>query len=89
MANLDYTDRDYDSIYARLVAAIQSDPVLRDAIDLQGGSPDRLFLVALATQGDRLSYLLNAAANETFLVRARQRESVIELGDELHLSIEN
>jgi hypothetical protein len=78
MANLDYTDRDYDSIYARLVAAIQSDPVLRDAIDLQGGSPDRLFLVALATQGDRLSYLLNAAANETFLVRARQRDSIID-----------
>lgn len=78
MADLVYTDRDYDTIYARLVAAIEADPVLRASIDLQGGSPDRLFLVALATQGDRLSYLLNTAANETFLVRARQRESVID-----------
>lgn len=78
MADLVYTDRDYDSIYARLRAAIEADPVLRDAIDLQGGSPDRLFLVALATQSDRLSYMLNAAANETFLLRARQRESVVD-----------
>ena len=73
----DFTARDYDSILAALVAAVQANPAL-EGFDTSPGNPDMAVLEALAQQGDYLSYLLNANALEAFLSRARLRQSVID-----------
>lgn len=76
MALLVYTALDFSTIVAELAADAAAQPELA-GLDLSPGSPDRRWMVAVATVGAKLVYYQNAWANEAFLPHARLRQSVI------------
>jgi uncharacterized phage protein gp47/JayE len=76
-STLDYTALDYTAIVAELAADAAAQPELA-GIDLSPGSPDRRWIVAVATVGSKLVYYQNRWVNEAFLLHARLRQSVID-----------
>lgn len=74
---ISYTALDYPSIVAELTADALSQPEL-EGLDLAPGSPDRRWMVAVATVGAKLAYYQNRWINEAFIGRARLRQSVID-----------
>lgn len=74
---ISYTALDYPAILAELTADALAQPEL-EGIDLAPGSPDRRWIVAVATVGAKLSYYQNRWVNEAYIGRARLRQSVID-----------
>lgn len=76
-AAVDYTDKDFDSIRARLVALVRS--VFPDWTDFDVAQFGTLLLELYAFVGDVLGYYQDALARESRLVTATQRRNVIAL----------
>jgi len=73
---LDYLTLDFDAALEGLSADAAAMPEL-EGLDLSPGSPDRRWLVAVATVSAKLAYYQNRGVNEGFILRARLRQSVI------------
>lgn len=74
---VDYTDRDFDSLRARLIALVQS--VFPDWSDFDVASFGNLLLEMFAVVGDVLTFYQDNLARESRLVTAIQRKNVIAL----------
>ncbi len=76
-ASISYTNKDYESIRAELLARI---PQLTDRwTDLNESDLGVVLLELFAGIGDMLAYYIDSQAAEGFLPTARQRQSVINL----------
>ncbi|MGE0324089.1 MAG: baseplate J/gp47 family protein [Polyangiaceae bacterium] len=75
--SVDYTDRDFDSLRARLIALLQS--VFPDWSDFDVASFGNLLLEMFAFVGDVLTFYQDNLARESRLVTATQRKNVIAL----------
>lgn len=75
--NLDYTDRDFDALRARLIALLSS--VFPDWSDFDVASFGNVLLEMYCFVGDVLGYYVDAQARESRLVTATQRKNVIAL----------
>ena len=75
--NVDYSDRDFDAIRARLIALVRS--VFPDWTDFEVASFGNVLLEMFAFVGDVLGYYIDAHARESRLVTATQRKNVIAL----------
>ena len=76
-ASVDYTDRDFDSLRARLIALVKS--VFPDWSDFDVASFGNVLLELFAFVGDTLTFYQDNLARESRLVTATQRRSVIAL----------
>jgi len=76
-ASVDYTDRDFDSLRARLIALVKS--VFPDWSDFDVASFGNVLLELFAFVGDTLTFYQDNLARESRLVTATQRRSVISL----------
>ena len=76
-ASVDYTDRDFDSLRARLIALVKS--VFPDWSDFDVASFGNVLLELFAFVGDTLTFYQDNLAHESRLVTATQRRSVIAL----------
>lgn len=79
--SVDYTDVDFDSLRARLIALLES--VFPDWSDHDVAAFGNLLLEMYAFVGDVLGYYLDNHARESRLVTATQRKSVIALAQML------
>lgn len=79
--SIDYTDVDFDSLRARLIALLES--VFPDWSDHDVAAFGNLLLEMYAFVGDVLGYYLDNHARESRLVTATQRKSVIALAQML------
>lgn len=79
--NVDYTDVDFDSLRARLIALLES--VFPDWSDHDVAAFGELLVEMYAFVGDVLGYYLDNHAHESRLVTATQRKSVIALAQML------
>lgn len=78
--SLNYTDKDFDAIKARLVATIAGDPELfPDWTDFNIGSFGTVVIEMFAYVLDVLSYYQDGNANEAFGLTASQRKNLIAL----------
>jgi len=75
--SVDYTDKDFDSLRARLIALLQS--VFPDWSDFSVASFGNLLLEMYAFVGDVVTFYLDNQARESRLVTATQRKNVIAL----------
>jgi hypothetical protein len=75
--NVDYTDRDFDSLRARLVALIQS--AFPDWTDFDAASFGTILLECFAFVGDTLGFYIDAQGREARLATATQRRNVLAL----------
>lgn len=75
--NIDYTDRDFDALRARLVALIQS--AFPDWTDFDAGSFGTVLLDCFAFVGDTLDFYIDAQGREARLGTATQRKNVLTL----------
>ena len=75
--SIDYTDRDFDSLRARLIALVKS--VFPDWSDFSVASFGNVLLEMYAFVGDVLTFYLDNQARESRLVTATQRKNVIAL----------
>jgi hypothetical protein len=75
--SIDYTDRDFDSLRARLISLVQR--VFPDWTDFDVASFGNLLLEMFAFVGDVLTFYQDASARESRLVNATQRNNVIAL----------
>ena len=73
----DYTDKDFDSLRARLIALIRS--VFPDWSDFSVASFGNVLLEMYAFVGDVITFYLDNQARESRLVTATQRKNVIAL----------
>jgi len=73
----DYTDKDFDSLRARLIALVRS--VFPDWSDFSVASFGNVLLEMYAFVGDVLTFYLDNQARESRLVTATQRKNVIAL----------
>jgi hypothetical protein len=76
-ASVDYTDKDFDSIRARLIALIRS--VFPDWSDFDVASFGNLLVEMYAFVGDVITYYLDNQARESRIGTATQRKNVIAL----------
>lgn len=76
-ATVDYSDKDFDSIRARLIALVRS--VFPDWTDFEVAGFGTLLLELYAFVGDVLGYYQDAQARESRLATATQRRNVIAL----------
>ena len=74
---VDYTDRDFDALRARLVALVRS--VFPDWTDFDVASFGNVLLEMFAFVGDVLTYYQDGLGRESRLVTATQRKNVIAL----------
>lgn len=79
MATFDYTNRDYDSIQADLLA--RASRVLPEWTSRDSSDFGVLMVDLWAYMGDTLHYYIDRAAKESFLGTATQRESVIAIAN--------
>ena len=75
--SVDMTDKDFDSLRARLIALVRS--VFPDWSDFSVASFGNVLLEMYAFVGDVVTYYLDAQARESRLVTATQRKNVIAL----------
>ena len=75
--SLDYTDRDFDALRARLIALVRS--AFPDWTDFDVASFGTILIEMFAFVGDVLTYYQDNLARESRLVTATQRRSVIAL----------
>ncbi len=75
--SIDYTDRDFDSIRARLIALLKS--VFPDWTDFDVASFGNLLVEMYAFVGDVLTFYQDNLARESRLVTATQRKNVMAL----------
>ncbi|HMA95159.1 MAG TPA: baseplate J/gp47 family protein [Polyangiaceae bacterium] len=75
--SLDYTDRDFDSLRARLIALLKS--VFPDWSDFDVASFGNILLEMFAFVGDVLTFYQDNLARESRLVTATQRKNVMAL----------
>lgn len=75
--SVDYTDKDFDALRARLIALVKS--VFPDWSDFSVASFGNVLLEMYAFVGDVVTYYLDAQARESRLVTATQRKNVIAL----------
>jgi len=75
--NADYSDKDYDSLRARLFALIQS--VYPDWTDTAVATFGNLLVELFAFVGDVLGFYQDAQAREAFVATAVQRRSLLSL----------
>ena len=75
--SVDYTDKDFDALRARLVALIKS--VFPDWTDFDVASFGNLLVELFAFVGDVLTFYQDNLARESRLVTATQRKSVMAL----------
>ncbi|WP_233104255.1 hypothetical protein [Haliangium ochraceum] len=75
--SVDYTDKDFDALRARLIALVQS--VFPDWSDFSVASFGNVLLEMHAFVGDVLAFYLDAQARESRLVTATQRKNIIAL----------
>lgn len=75
--SVDYTDKDFDALRARLIALIQS--VFPEWSDFSVASFGTLLLELYAFVGDVLGYYLDGQARESRLSTATQRKNVLAL----------
>ncbi len=75
--SVDYTDRDFDSLRARLIALVKS--VFPDWTDFDVASFGNLLLEMFAFVGDVLTFYQDNLARESRLVTATQRKNVMAL----------
>ena len=75
--SVDYTDKDFDALRARLIALVKS--VFPDWSDFSVATFGNLLLEMYAFVGDVLTFYLDAQARESRLVTATQRKNVIAL----------
>jgi len=73
--SVDYTDRDFDSLRARLIALIKS--VFPDWTDFDVASFGNILIELFAYVGDVLTFYQDNLARESRLVTATQRKNVI------------
>jgi hypothetical protein len=76
-ASIDYTDKDFDALRARLVALVKS--VFPDWSDFDVASFGNVLLELFAFVGDVLTFYQDNLARESRLVTATQRKSIIAL----------
>jgi hypothetical protein len=76
-ASVDYSDRDFDSLRARLIALVRG--VFPDWSDFDVASFGTILIEMFAFVGDVLGYYQDALARESRLVTATQRKNVIAL----------
>jgi hypothetical protein len=76
-SSVDYTDRDFDAIRARLTSLVQS--VFPDWTDFDVASFGNLLLEMFAFVGDVVTFYQDNLAREARLVTATQRKNVIAL----------
>lgn len=74
---VDYTDKDFDALRARLVALVRS--VFPDWSDFDTASFGTVLLELYAFVGDVLTFYQDNLARESRLVTATQRKNVIAL----------
>ncbi len=75
--NVDYTDRDFDALRARLIALIQS--AFPDWTDFDAASFGTILLECFAFVGDTLGFYIDAQGREARLGTATQRRNVLAL----------
>ena len=75
--SVDYTDKDFDSLRARLIALVRS--VFPDWSDFSVASFGNVLLEMYAFVGDVITFYLDNQARESRLVTATQRKNVIAL----------
>ena len=75
--SVDYTDKDFDALRARLIALIKS--VFPDWTDFDVASFGNLLVELYAYVGDVLTFYQDNLARESRLVTATQRKSVMAL----------
>ena len=75
--NIDYSDKDFDSIRTRLIALVKS--VFPDWSDFSVASFGNILLEMYAFVGDVVTFYLDNQARESRLVTAVQRKNVIAL----------
>ena len=75
--SVDYTDKDFDALRARLIALVKS--VFPDWSDFSVATFGNVLLEMYAFVGDVLAFYLDAQARESRLVTATQRKNVIAL----------
>jgi hypothetical protein len=75
--SVEYTDKDFDALRARLIALVKS--VFPDWSDFSVASFGNVLLEMYAFVGDVIAYYLDAQARESRLVTATQRKNVIAL----------
>ena len=76
-ASIDYTDKDFDAIRARLISLVKS--VFPDWSDFSVASFGNILLEMYAFVGDVVTFYLDNQARESRLVTATQRKNVIAL----------
>ena len=76
-SSIDYTDKDFDAIRARLVSFVRS--VFPDWSDFSVASFGNILLEMYAFVGDVVTFYLDNQARESRLVTATQRKNVIAL----------
>lgn len=75
--SVDYTDKDFDALRARLIALVRS--VFPDWSDFSVATFGNVLLEMHAFVGDVMTFYLDAQARESRLVTATQRKNVIAL----------
>jgi len=75
--SVDYTDKDFDALRARLIALVRS--AFPDWSDFSVASFGNLLIEMYAFVGDVITYYLDAQARESRLSTATQRKNVIAL----------
>lgn len=75
--SLDYTDKDFDALRARLVSLVQS--VFPDWTDYNVANFGNILLEMMAFTGDVLTFYQDNQANESRWTTARQRRNIIAL----------
>src|SRR5690606_32631134 len=75
--SVDYTDKDFDALRARLIALVRS--VFPDWSDFSVATFGNVLLEMYAFVGDVVTFYLDAQARESRLVTATQRKNVIAL----------
>lgn len=76
-SSVDYTDKDFDALRARLISLVQS--VFPDWTDFEVASFGNLLIELYAFVGDTLTFYQDNLARESRLVTATQRKNVMAL----------
>lgn len=84
--SVDYTDKDFDALRARLIALVRS--AFPDWSDFSVASFGNLLIEMYAFVGDVITYYLDAQARESRLSTATQRKNVIALARMLGFRVE-
>ena len=80
-AAVDYTDKDFDALRARLIQLVKS--VFPDWTDFEVASFGNVLIEMYAFVGDVLSFYQDNLARESRLVTATQRKNVMALAQML------